>query len=220
MLLLATLSVSAQDWANFSRYKEANEKVGLPAKSEKRVVFMGNSITDNWARFRPQFFTENGFVGRGIGGQTTPQMLIRFRADVIDLQPKAVVILAGTNDIAGNTGPSTLKMIEDNLASMTEIAQANGIKVIFISVLPVYEYPWAKQVKDPVGKIAELNAWIKAYAKKKGATYVDCYSAMLDSRKGLDAKYSKDGVHPTPEAYEQVMEPMVLKAINKVLKRK
>lgn len=184
------------------------------------MVFMGNSITDNWARLRPQFFSDNGFIGRGIGGQTTPQMLVRFHPDVVDLNPKVVVILAGTNDIAGNTGPSTLKMIEDNIAAMTEIAQANKIKVILISVLPVYEYPWAKKVQDPVGQIAELNSWLQAYAKKKGAVYVDCFSALSDARKGLDARYSKDGVHPTPQAYEKVMEPLVLKAIHQVLKKK
>ena len=135
---------TAQDWANLTRFQAKNEALGTPAKGEKRVVFMGNSITEGWINTCPEFFEGRPYINRGIGGQTTPQMLIRFRQDVINLHPKVVVILAGTNDIAGNTGPSTLEMIEDNLASMAEIAHANGIKVILCSVLPAFDYPWRK----------------------------------------------------------------------------
>src|SRR5204862_6276734 len=143
------------DWANLERYRRANDSLPPPAPGEKRVVFMGNSITDGWARFFPQMFPGKPYVGRGIGGQTTPQMLVRFRQDVIALKPAVVVILAGTNDIAGNTGPSTLEMIEDNLASMAEVARANGIAVVLSSVLPVYDYPW-KPGLEPAPKIMAL----------------------------------------------------------------
>lgn len=217
-LIISTVCLQAQDWPDLNRFRSANSKLSAPKKGENRVVFMGNSITEGWINLRPEFFSQNPYINRGIGGQTTPQMLLRFHQDVVDLQPKAVVILAGTNDIAGNTGPSTLKMIEDNIAAMTEIAQAHKIKVILISVLPVYEYGWAKQVK-PIEKIAELNKWIEQFAKGNKAEYVDCYTPMLDSRKGLKAEYSDDGVHPTAEGYK-VMEPLVVKAINKALKIK
>ncbi|MBF9254888.1 SGNH/GDSL hydrolase family protein [Pontibacter sp. 172403-2] len=206
------------DWPNFARYRDANEKLGLPAAGEKRVVFMGNSITDGWSNVSPDFFKGKPYVNRGISGQTTPQMLVRFRADVIDLKPEAVVILAGTNDIAGNTGPSTLKMIEDNLASMAELAKAHGIKVILASVLPVYDYPW-KPGLQPVAKITALNNWIKNYAAQNNMIYLDYYSAMADERKGLPAKYSKDGVHPNEAGYH-IMEPLAEKAIAKALNQK
>ena len=206
------------DWPNFSRYREANEKLGLPAKDEERVVFMGNSITDGWIRISPEFFAGKSYIDRGISGQTTPQMLVRFRADVINLKPKVVLILGGTNDIAGNTGPSTLEMIEDNLASMAELARANGIKVILSSVLPVYDYPW-KPGLEPAEKIVALNKWIKDYAAMNGCDYLDYYSSVVDERKGMKVAYSKDGVHPNKEGYK-VMEVLAGKAINKALKHK
>ncbi len=218
ILILSVGSSFAQDWPNLNRFRADNEKLPAPGKKENRVVFMGNSITEGWINLRPEFFSQNPYVNRGIGGQTTPQMLLRFHQDVIDLQPKVVVILAGTNDIAGNTGPSKLKMIEDNIAAMTEIAMAHKIKVVLISVLPVYEYGWAKHIK-PIEQIAALNKWLKDYAKEKKAEYVDCYTPMLDSRKGLKAEYSNDGVHPTVDGYK-VMEPLVVAAINKALKKK
>lgn len=216
-VFLMTLTVSqAQDWANLNRFQEANAKVNPPAKGEDRVVFMGNSITEGWINKRPDFFKNNPYINRGISGQTTPQMLIRFRQDVIDLQPKAVVILAGTNDIAGNTGPSTLKMIEDNLVSMAQLARANGIKVILSSILPAYDYPW-KPGLEPAPKIVKINAFLKNFAKNnKGVYYLDYFSAMADNRNGLPKKYSEDGVHPTVEGY-QIMEPLVQKAIDKAL---
>jgi len=206
------------DWPNFSRYREANEKLGLPKKDEKRVVFMGNSITDGWSDVCPAFFTGKPYVNRGISGQTTPQMLVRFRADVINLKPKVVVILAGTNDVAGNTGPATLEMIEDNLASMAELAKINGIKVVLSSVLPAFQYPWFPEQK-PAEKIVALNKWIKAYAEKNGFVYLDYFTPMANERNGLKKEYSEDGVHPNLAGYN-VMNPLAEKAIQKALKKK
>ena len=206
------------DWPNFSRYREANEKLGLPVANEERVVFMGNSITDGWIGISPEFFKGKPYVDRGISGQTTPQMLVRFRTDVINLKPKVVLILGGTNDIAGNTGPSTLEMIEDNLASMAELGKANGIKVILCSILPVYDYPW-KPGLEPAEKIVTVNKWLKEYAAKNGCDYLDYYSSVVDNRKGMKVEYSKDGVHPNKEGYK-VMEVLAEEAIKKALKHK
>lgn len=216
-VFLMTITVTqAQDWPNLNRFQEANSQINPPAKGEDRVVFMGNSITEGWINTDPNFFKNNPYINRGISGQTTPQMLIRFRQDVIDLQPKVVVILAGTNDIAGNTGPSTLKMIQDNLVSMAQLAQANGIKVILSSILPAYDYPW-KPGLQPVPKIKEVNAFLKKFAKKnKGIYYLDYFSTMADKRDGLPEKYSGDGVHPNAAGYK-VMEPLVQEAIAKAL---
>ena len=204
------------DWPDLRRYRSENSQL----KPEKnRVVFMGNSITDAWLNVSPKFFkTHPNYLDRGISGQTTPQMLIRFRQDVIDLHPKVVLILAGINDIAGNTGPSTLGMIENNFASMAQLAKANRIKVILCSVLPAYDIPWRAGI-EPVQKIIDLNKWIKDFAYKNNFIYLDYYSAMVDERKGLPAKYSKDGVHPTAAGYA-VMEPMAVKAILQALKDK
>ena len=202
------------DWPNLRRYRSENAQL----KPEKnRVVFMGNSITDGWINVSPGFFKKNpNYLDRGIGGQTTPQMLIRFRQDVIDLHPKVVIILAGINDIAGNTGPSSLEMIEDNLASMAQLAKANGVKVILSSVLPAFSFPWRPGI-DPIQKIIDLNKWINEYAQKNNFFYLDYYSAMVDERKGLPEKYSKDGVHPNEKGYA-VMEPLAIKAIALALK--
>ncbi|MDP4210276.1 MAG: SGNH/GDSL hydrolase family protein [Bacteroidota bacterium] len=208
----------AQDWPNLNRFKAENEKLGLPAPGEKRVVFMGNSITEGWGRICPEFFSGKPYVNRGISGQTTPQMLVRFRADVIKLKPAVVVILAGTNDIAGNTGPSTLEMIADNLMSMAELAKANGIKVVLSSVLPVFDYPW-KPGLQPAEKIVALNAMIKNYADKNKLVYLDYYSSMVDERKGMKAEYSPDGVHPNEVGYK-VMAPLAEKAIKRALMQK
>jgi len=185
------------------------------APGENRVVFMGNSITEGWAPRFDSLFPGKPYIGRGISGQTTPQMLVRFRQDVIALKPAVVVILAGTNDIAGNTGPSTLEMIEDNLMSMTELARANGIRVVLSSVLPVFDYPW-KRGLEPAPKIVALNAWIKSYAARVGAVYLDYHSAMADERKGLRADLTTDGVHPTEAGY-RVMAPLAERAIAQAL---
>ena len=205
------------DWPNLRRYRAENAKLKSDPISA-RIVFMGNSITDGWINKSPDFFAKNSHLDRGIGGQTTPQMLIRFRQDVIDLQAKVVVILAGINDIAGNTGPSTLEMIEDNLASMAQLARANGIKVVLCSVLPAAEFPWRPEV-DPAQKVIDLNKWIKDYAQKNNFVYVNYYDAMVDERKGLPKKYSEDGVHPTEAGYK-IMEPLVEAGIAKALRQK
>ena len=216
---LAPLSLAAQnaDWANLGRYRQSNAELPAPARGERRVVFMGNSITDSWARSFPTMFPGKSYVGRGISGQTTPQMLVRFRQDVVALRPAVVVILAGTNDIAGNTGPSTLEMIADTLASMTEIARANGIRVVLSSVLPVFDYPW-KRGLEPAPKIVALNAWIRAFAASHGATYLDYHSAMADERMGLRAELSSDGVHPNEAGY-RLMVPLTEQAIAAALRR-
>nr|MBA3646431.1 hypothetical protein [Gemmatimonadaceae bacterium] len=172
------------DWAYLRRYRDANAELFPPLRNEKRVVFYGNSITQSWAKYFPAMFPGKPYVNRGISGQTTPQMLVRFRQDVVALKPHIVVILAGTNDIAGNTGPSNLGMIEDNIASMTEIAKANGIRVVLSSVLPVFDYPW-KPGLNPAMTIVALNAWIKSYARKAGAVYLDYHSNMADEKLGL-----------------------------------
>jgi len=177
---------------------------------------MGNSITQQWKELDSLFFQSNPYICRGISGQTTPQMLVRFRQDVIALHPKVVVILAGTNDIAGNTGPSTLEMILDNLSSMTEIAKAKGIKVILCSVLPAYEYPWRKG-KEPNIKIPLLNAMIKDYCNKTNTTHLDYFSAMVDDKNGMKTEFTTDGVHCSFAGYK-LMEGMVQKEISKVLK--
>lgn len=211
MCLLASFSLFSQqnDWAQFSRYAEANKTVKTPT----RVVFMGNSITDGWWGADSLFFKNNRLIGRGIGGQTTAQMLVRFRADVINLQPKAVVILAGTNDIAQNNGYIAPENILGNIISMAELAKANNIDVVLCSILPAYEYGWRKGL-EPADKIIALNKMIKAYADQNNLTYVDYHSALKDERNGLPEKYSKDGVHPTMEGYK-IMESMILKALEK-----
>jgi lysophospholipase L1-like esterase len=206
------------DWADLARYRDSNAVLPPAARNEKRVVFYGNSITEGWAKFFPAEFPGKPYVGRGISGQTTPQLLVRFRQDVVALHPAVVVILAGTNDIAGNTGQSTLEMIEDNLMSMTEIAKANGIRVVLSSVLPVFDYPW-KRGLEPAPKIVALNAWMKAYAAKAGAVYLDYHSAMADERQGLRAALSNDGVHPTEAGY-RVMAPLVEAAISQALEKR
>lgn len=216
--LLSSLFSNAQDWANLKRYQAENVELKTPLKGEKRVVFMGNSITQGWKEKHPDFFIQNPYIDRGISGQTTPQMLIRFRQDVIALQPKVVVILAGTNDIAGNTGPSTLEMIMDNIASMAEIASANKIKVVLCSILPAYDYPWRKGM-EPNVKIPKLNEMIKAYANRKGFIYLDYFSAMNDGNNGMKAEYTTDGVHCSSKGYD-LMESMVQPAIQKALKAK
>ena len=206
------------DWAYLERYRADNAALGLPRPGEQRVVFMGNSITEGWAKYFATMFPGKPYVGRGISGQTTPQMLVRFRQDVIALEPAVVVILGGTNDIAGNTGPSTLEMIEDNLASMTELARANGIAVVLSSVLPVYDYPWKPGI-EPAPKIVALNAWMKQYASTHGAVYLDYHSAMADARQGMKADLASDGVHPTEAGY-RVMAPLAERAIAEALRRK
>ena len=224
LVLVSSATLEAQspddrlrnDWAFLARYREANAALPAPRADETRVVFYGNSITEGWAKHFPAMFPGKPYIGRGISGQTTPQMLVRFRQDVVALKPAVVVILAGTNDIAGNTGPSTLEMIEGNLASMTELAQANGIKVVLTSVLPVYDYPW-KPGLEPAQKIVALNSWMRQYASAHHAVYLDYHSAMADDRQGMRKELSGDGVHPNEAGY-RIMAPLAEQAISQALK--
>jgi len=206
------------DWAKLRMYATDNERLKSMPPGEQRIVFMGNSITEQWKTIDRSFFAAKPYINRGISGQTTPQMLVRFREDVIELKPDIVVILAGINDIAENTGPTTLDNIFGNIVSMAELAKANNIKVILSSVLPAYDFPWNPGL-EPAEKVVKLNTMIKSYADKNNIAYVDYYSAMVDERKGLKAELSDDGVHPTLAGYK-VMEPLVEEAIARVLKGK
>jgi lysophospholipase L1-like esterase len=205
------------DWPGLARYREDNARLGPPAAGEQRVVFMGDSLTDFWPT-RGSFFPGKSYVGRGISGQTTPQMLVRFRQDVIALQPRVVVLLAGTNDIAGNTGPATPGMIQDNIRSMVELAQAHGIRVVLCSLLPAYDFPWRPGL-EPAPRIVAMNQWLKDYAARHDCIYVDYFSAMADERQGMKAEYSGDGVHPNAAGYA-VMEPLAAAAIAAALARR
>lgn len=215
-----------QDWAQLARYREANSKLPAPSKDEHRVVFLGDSITDGWSS--PQFggfFPGKPYVNRGISGQTTPQMVVRFREDVIALQPQALVILAGTNDIAGNTGPMTLEEIEGNLATMAELARAHGIRVVLSSVMPVSDAltrdakPIVQTTRRPPEKILALNEWIRKYAAENNLVYLDYFSAMVDEHGALKSELTYDGLHPNAQGYV-VMAPLAEKAIQTALERK
>jgi lysophospholipase L1-like esterase len=226
MARMESQSRQLKDWPALARYREANAKLTAPAKDEQRVVFMGDSITDVWVL--PEFggfFPGKPYVGRGIGGQTTPQMLLRFRSDAIALHPSVVVILAGTNDIAENTGPMTLEETEGNLASMAELARANGILVVLSSVMPISNYghrpdgnPLDMRLKRPPEKILELNAWIKKYAAENAHIYLDYFSAMVDDQGMLKKELSVDGLHPNSAGYA-LMAPLAEKAIQAALKK-
>jgi lysophospholipase L1-like esterase len=206
------------DWANLKRFQKDNEKILAPKSNENRVVFMGNSITIGWERNDPAFFEGKPYINRGISGQTTPQMVLRFKQDVIDLKPKVVVILAGTNDIAGNTGPMTLEQTLDNIITMVQLAKANNIKVVLSSIIPAFDYPW-KPGLEPAEKIVAINKMLKEYADKNSIVYLDYFSAMVDERNGLRKDLGNDGVHPNLAGYK-IMEPLAEKAIAEALKRK
>jgi lysophospholipase L1-like esterase len=208
-----------QDWADLSRYRDANVKLPPPAAGENRVVFMGDSITDGWGRHYGTFFPGKPYVNRGISGQTTPQMLVRFRPDVVNLQPKVVVILAGTNDIAGNTGPESLEDIEGNIMSMAELAHANSIKVVLSSLTPVCDYIKPQTERRPPEKIVALNEWIKGYCQKNGDVYLDYYSATIDDHKMFKKDLTFDGLHPNTAGYD-VMMPLAEEAIRQALASK
>jgi lysophospholipase L1-like esterase len=216
---LARDEKTLRDWPNLGRYREENAKLAAPAKGEDRVVFMGDSITDAWGRKYGKFFPGKPYINRGIGGQTTPQMVLRFRQDVINLQPKVVVILAGTNDIAGNTGPATLEEIEGNLTTLVELAHANKIRVVLSSVMPVCDYIKPQTTRRPPDKILALNAWIQDYAKAHRLVYLDYYSALIDDQKMLKKELTYDGLHPNDGGYE-VIEPLAAAAVTAALKSK
>jgi len=204
------------DWANLGRYRADNAKVAAAAPGEERVVFMGDSITDGWGGRYGKFFPGKPYINRGISGQTTPQMLIRFRPDVLAHKPKAVVILAGTNDLSGNTGPMTLEETEGNLQSMAELAKANGIKVILSAVMPVCDYIRPQTPRRPMEKIVALNTWMKDYAAKNGHTYLDYFTPMLDDKGMLKQELTYDGLHPNDAGYELIL-PIAQKVIDATL---
>jgi len=214
LMLFTTLSFG-QDWANLKRFQQENSELMLSKAHEHRVVFMGNSITEGWLSIRPEFFKNKPYVNRGISGQTTPQMLVRFRQDVIHLKPSTVVLLAGINDIAENTGPSTIEMIANNIISMAELAKANHINVIICSVLPANKFPWREGLK-PAEKVIKLNTILKSYSKKHKLAYVNYYSAMVNDSHGLKKELGEDGIHPNKNGY-LIMEPILEKAIKKYI---
>jgi lysophospholipase L1-like esterase len=203
------VSVATQDWPGLCKYRAANAQV-LASSTPTRAVLIGDSITEGWVSADPSLF-ERGVVGRGIGGQTTPQMLVRFRADVIALHPQVVHVLAGTNDIAGNTGPSSLQDYQNNIMSMVELAQANGIDVILGSIPPAAAFPWRKQI-DPLPRIAEMNTWLRDYAKRKKIRFIDYHSALAGPAGELRADLGDDGVHPNRKGYDvmrKLLEPQL-----------
>lgn len=215
-LICMSENLTAQDWANLSKYENENTLLSPKQVGEKRIVLMGDSITEFWLQIHSEFFEGKPYLDRGISGQTTAQMLIRFRQDVIQLQPDAVVLLAGVNDIAGNTGPTTPEKIFGNITSMVELAKANAIKVILCSILPANDFYWRPNDKA-AATIIQLNQLIKSYADKHHIPYVDFHAVMADASNGLPKEFSNDGVHPNLKGY-QIMEPLLEKAIQQILK--
>jgi acyl-CoA thioesterase I len=208
------METELDDWAQLNRYRVENADLPPVGAGEQRVVFMGDSITDAWGH-GANFFPDKPYFNRGISGQTTPQMLVRFQQDVVALKPDVVIILAGTNDIAGNTGPSTPQMIEDNFVSMADIAHRSDIKVVIASILPAIAYPWRPGIA-PAEEIRTLNAWLKDFCSRDGDIYLDYYSALADAQGGMGPGLSKDGVHPTARGYA-IMAPLAEKAIAEAL---
>ncbi|MBO4842493.1 MAG: SGNH/GDSL hydrolase family protein [Bacteroidales bacterium] len=217
-LIWAVAPGHAQDWGGLQRFAAANAELAPASAEQPRVILLGDSITEGWPSKHPAFFEETGYIGRGISGQVSAQMLVRFRQDVIDLHPAVVVINAGTNDVAENQGPYDEEFTLGNIVSMTELAQANGIAVVLTSVLPAAAFRWRPAITDAADKIAALNARIKAYAAKQGIPYVDYYSALVvdDPSRALNPDYSKDGVHPQQPGYA-VMEPLVMQGVSEAL---
>ncbi len=218
---LARSDVRMRDWPNLARYREANKTLGPARSGDKRAVFMGDSITDAWPQRASEFFAGRPYVGRGISAQTTPQMVLRFRQDVIDLKAKVVVILAGTNDIASNTGPMTDEEIQGNLMSMAQLAKAHDIKVVFSSVLPVSAYHTApngvpQTILRPMTRIRAINDWMKKYAKDEDHVYLDYFSAMIDATGHLRTELSGDDLHPNAAGYA-IMGPLADAAVKEAL---
>lgn len=209
----------SDDWAALSKYKRENELLAPAAKGEERVVFLGSSIFEFWKQKDPEYFKRNPYIDRGISGQISPQLLIRFRQDVINLKPKAVIILAGSNDLAGNKGHVSNETVLNNIKSMAELAKKNHIKVILCKYLPIYEYPWNKNLKGVADQIISLNDEIVAYAKANRFTILDYWTPLVDERNGQKAEYTDDGVHPNLAGYK-VMETVTEQAIDKILRRR
>ncbi len=212
---IAAMQAKLDDWAQLGYYRDANKKLAAAVPGEDRVVFFGASMTEFWGRNGSVFFPYKSYVNRGIGGQTTAQMVVRFRQDVVNLRPKVVVILAGTNDIAGNTGSMTPEMTENNWQSMADMARANGIKVVFASITPSTDFPWRKGL-HPAEKIRALDAWLQGYCANHGFIYLDYYSALVNADGGMKPEYTVDGVHASVKGYE-VMAPLAQAAIDKAL---
>lgn len=210
LFFLLSNSLLAQDWPQLSYYQEANKLLKTQEKPIE-AVFFGDSITEGWPQFNPSFFDTNNFLGRGIGGQTTPQLLLRFRQDVIGLRPKKVILLAGINDIAENTGPISLEAIMENIKEMTEMAKANGIEMVLCAVIPANSFPWRPSI-DPTHKVIALNQMIKAYAQENNLIYVDYYTPMVNDEKGLVSTLGYDTVHPNKAGYD-IMEGVLLKSL-------
>ena len=206
----------SQDWFRFNDYRVDNERI-IANKNYPEVVFMGNSITENWAHFHPEFFTAHNFLGRGIGGQTSAHMLVRFKTDVIDLQPRAVVIMAGTNDVAHNDYWVVPKEVVGNIVAMCEIAQANGIVPIISSIPPCSKFPWRLEIENAGQTIVDINKALRDYAEAKGLVYVDYHTALADENLGFPETLSEDGCHPNPDTYF-TMETMVMEAIERALR--
>lgn len=213
---MSLFGFAQKDWFGFNRYQADNERI-ISSEDYPEVVFMGNSITDNWAYFHPDFFSENHFCGRGIGGQTSAQMLVRFTADVINLQPKAVVIMAGTNDVAHNDYYVEFDHVVENIVAMCDLAKAHSIIPIICSIPPCSKFPWRPEIDNPGQTIVDLNKILKDYADANGIVYVDFHAAFADENLGLPKSFSDDGCHPNPESYFP-MEEMVMTAIEQILK--
>lgn len=224
ILLMNVAAVNAQqkinenwaDWANFKKYADQNTSVPPKAKGEKRVVFLGNSIFEGWLKLRPDFFAGKPYYDRGISGQTTPQMLLRFYDDVVALHPDVLVLKCGINDIAQNTGPYDQQKTLNNIKAIAQLARANKIKIILCSVLPANDFKWRPGL-EPADKVIELNAAIKKFADENDFFYLDLYSSVVDENKGMKKEYANDGVHPTVEGYK-ILEPLVEEAIRKIKK--
>lgn len=209
----------SDDWAALSKYQKENDSLGAPNKGEKRVVFLGSSIFEFWKQKDPQYFNNGSYLDRGISGQISPQLLIRFRQDVLNLKPKAVIILAGSNDLAGNKGHVSNETVMNNIKSMAELARKNRIKVILCKYLPIYEYPWNKNLKGVADQIISLNNEIVSYAKANRFVILDYWTPLVDERNGQKAAYTTDGVHPNLAGYK-VMEKVTEEAIDKALHRR
>ena len=216
---IGTTQAKNQDWANLGYYEQQNKQLTKPSEDGKRIVFIGDSITEEWGHLYSEYFSNNLYINRGIGGQTTPQILIRFKPDAIDLYPDVINIFAGTNDIAGNTGLSTVKMITDNIFTMAEVAIMKNIKVIISSILPVKNYPWSEDITDAPSKINSINEIIKEYVNNNNLFYIDYFSHMVDKNEGLKSKYTYDGVHPNKAGYKKmsgVAEKIILQAAGQI----
>jgi len=209
---IGTTQAKNQDWANLGYYEEQNKQFNKASENGKRIVFIGDSITEDWGHLYPEFFSNNRYINRGIGGQTTPQILIRFKPDAIDLKPDVIIILAGTNDIAGNTGPSTVRMITDNIFSMVELAMMKNVKVIISSILPAKNYPWNEDITDASSKINSINEIIKEYVNNNNLYYLDYFSHMVDENEGLKSEYTYDGAHPNEVGFK-IMSSLAEKVI-------